>query len=187
MTSAKKSYPIESQNELLATFAGGCFWCMEPPFQSLEGVKKVVSGYTGGHKVNPTYEEVCAGMTGHLEAVQIAFDPKVVSYEKLLQVFWQQIDPTDAEGQFADKGESYKSAIFYHSEEQRKMAELSKSDLAKSGKLNGPIVTAIRESEPFYPAEDYHQSFFKKNPVRYKQYRYSSGRDEFIEKIWGKK
>ncbi len=169
-----------------ATFAGGCFWCMVPPFEKLEGVKEVVSGYTGGHKANPTYEEVSAGGTGHLESVEITYDPDKVSYEKLLDVFWRQINPTDAGGQFVDRGPSYKSAIFYHNEEQKKLAEESKKKLEASGRFDKPIVTEIRPAGPFYRAEEYHQDYWKKNPVRYKFYRYNSGRDQFLQKVWGK-
>lgn len=169
-----------------ATFAGGCFWCMEPPFEKLDGVKEVISGYTGGHKPNPTYEEVSAGSTGHLEAVQVIYDPSKVSYEKLLDVFWRQIDPTDSGGQFVDRGSSYKTAIFYHNEEQRQLAERSKERLEKSGRYSRPVVTEIKSAGPFYKAEDYHQDYYKKNPTRYKFYRYNSGRDKDLEKVWGR-
>ena len=169
-----------------ATFAGGCFWCMEPPFEKLDGVKEVVSGYTGGQKVNPTYEEVSAGGTGHVEAVEIVYDPAKVTYEKLLDVFWRQINPTDGGGQFVDRGPSYLSAIFYHNEEQKKLAEESKKKLEKSGRFDKPIVTEIRPVGPFYRAEGYHQDYYKKNPIRYKFYRYNSGRDQYLEKVWGK-
>lgn len=168
----------------LATFAGGCFWCMVKPFDELPGIIQVVSGYTGGHAENPTYEEVCSHTTGHIEAVQITFDPEVFPYEKLLSLFWQQIDPTDAGGQFHDRGESYQTAIFYHTEEQRKKAEHSKEELERSGRFDKPIVTEIRPAGPFYPAEDYHQDYYKKNPLRYKIYRKGSGRDAFLEKHW---
>jgi peptide methionine sulfoxide reductase msrA/msrB len=169
-----------------ATFAGGCFWCMTPPFEKLDGVTKVVSGYTGGHTVNPTYEDVTSETTGHREAVEITFDPAKISYEKLLDVFWRQINPTDAGGQFVDRGPSYTSAIFYHSEEQKKLAEESKQRLEQSGRFDKPIVTPILPAGPFYPAEAYHQDYWKKNPIRYKFYRYNSGRDQYLEKIWGK-
>src|SRR5690606_23111797 len=168
----------------LATFAGGCFWCMVSPFEEQPGIHKVVSGYTGGHKANPTYEEVCAGTTGHFEAVQITFDPAVFPYERLLDIFWQQIDPTDPGGQFHDRGDSYRTAIFYHNEEQRRAAEQSKEALAKSGRFAKPIVTAILPAKVFYPAEDYHQDYHKKNAFRYMLYRQGSGRDEFIKKHW---
>jgi len=168
-----------------ATFAGGCFWCMEHPFQKLEGVIDVISGYTGGLKDNPTYEEISTGQTGHLEAVQITFDPSKITYSELLEAFWKQIDPTDPDGQFVDKGTQYKSAIFYHNQEQKALAEKSKAKLDKSGKYNEPIVTNIIKASKFFKAEDYHQGYHKKNPRRYKQYRYSSGRDPYLKKIWG--
>ncbi len=169
-----------------ATFAGGCFWCMESPFEKLDGVKEVISGYTGGHKVNPMYEEVSAGSTGHVESVEVIFDPSKVTYEKLLDVFWRQINPIDAGGQFVDRGPSYTSAIFYHNEEQKKPAEQSKKKLEQSGRFDKPIVTEIRPAGPFYRAEGYHQDYWKKNPIRYKFYRYNSGRDQYLTKIWGK-
>lgn len=169
-----------------ATFAGGCFWCMVPPFEKLEGVKEVISGYTGGRKVNPTYEEVSSETTGHVEAVEVIYDPAKVTYEKLLEVFWRQINPTDADGQFVDRGSSYRAAIFYHNEEQKRLAEQSKKELGQSGRFDKPIVTEIRPAGPFYRAEEYHQDYWKKNPVRYKFYRYNAGRDQYLEKIWGK-
>jgi peptide methionine sulfoxide reductase msrA/msrB len=167
-----------------ATFAGGCFWCMESPFEKLHGVKEVISGYTGGHKKTPTYKEVSSGTTGHLESVEITFDPSVISYDNLLDVFWRQIDPTDAGGQFVDRGGQYRSAIFYHSAEQKRLAEMSKRKLAASGIFHKPIVTEILPATTFYKAEDYHQDYYKKNPLRYKFYRFSSGRDQFLEKTW---
>lgn len=170
----------------IATFAGGCFWCMEPPFETLPGVYQVISGYTGGTKKNPTYEEVCSQSTGHIEAIQITFDPEKVSYEKLLEVFWRNIDPTDAEGQFVDKGSSYISKIFYHNEDQKIKAEKSKEELEKSKKFSKPIVTGIVAASDFYPAEDYHQDYYKKNTLRYKFFRFNSGRDQFLEKTWTK-
>ncbi len=169
-----------------ATFAGGCFWCMEPPFEKLEGVKEVVSGYTGGQKANPTYEEVSAGGTGHMEAIEVTYDPAKVTYEQLLDVFWRQINPTDAGGQFVDRGPSYKSAIFYHTEEQKRLAEESKKKLGQSGRFDKPIVTEVRPPGPFYRAEEYHQDYYKKSAIRYKFYRYNSGRDQFLQKVWGK-
>ncbi len=169
-----------------ATFAGGCFWCMTPPFEKLDGVKEVISGYTGGHTKNPTYEEVTSETTGHRESVEVIYDPAKISYEKLLDVFWRQINPTDAGGQFVDRGPSYTSAIFYHNEEQKKLAEESKKKLEQSGRFDKPIVTDILPAGPFYRAEDYHQDYWKKNPVRYKFYRYNSGRDQYLAKIWGK-
>ncbi|MET3543841.1 MULTISPECIES: peptide-methionine (S)-S-oxide reductase MsrA [Paenibacillus] len=175
--------PVEHK----ATFAGGCFWCMVTPFEELPGIVSIVSGYTGGHKPNPTYEEVCSETTGHVEAVQITFNPDIFPYEKLLELFWQQIDPTDAGGQFYDRGSSYQTAIFYHSEEQREKAEASKQALERSGRFDKPIVTPILPAGPFYEAEDYHQDYHKKNPGHYKRYRKGSGRDDFLEKHWAPK
>lgn len=167
-----------------ATFAGGCFWCMVKPFDQYPGVESVVSGYTGGHKENPTYEEVCTNLTGHTEAVLITFDPAIMKYETLLQLFWQQIDPTDAGGQFYDRGSSYRTEIFVHNEEQRRLAEESKLELEESKKFSDPIVTPITKASTFYPAEEYHQDFYKKNPARYNSYQVGSGRKAFIEKHW---
>lgn len=167
-----------------ATFAGGCFWCMVKPFDSIPGIEKVVSGYTGGHTVNPTYEQVCSGTTGHTEAVQITYDPAIFPYEDLVEVYWQQTDPTDSSGQFVDRGDSYRPVIFYHNEAQKEIAEKSKEALAASGRFKNEIVTKIEPAVPFYPAEDYHQDFYKKNPAHYKGYRSASGRDQFIESIW---
>ncbi|RMF88323.1 MAG: peptide-methionine (S)-S-oxide reductase [Nitrospirae bacterium] len=167
-----------------ATFAGGCFWCMERPFVEEPGVISVVSGYTGGHTKDPTYEEVCTGTTGHYEAIQVTFDPERVSYERLLEIFWRQIDPTDPGGQFVDRGSQYRTAIFVHDERQRAAAERSKRELAASGRFSRPIVTAILDAGPFYPAEGYHQRFYEKNPRRYHAYRDASGRDRFLERTW---
>ncbi|MFQ5962908.1 MAG: peptide-methionine (S)-S-oxide reductase MsrA [Candidatus Scalinduaceae bacterium] len=169
-----------------ATFAGGCFWCMEHPFEKLVGVSEVISGYTGGQKHNPTYEEVLSGTTLHFEAVQITYDPSKISYSELLDVFWKQIDPTDPGGQFVDRGLQYRTAIFYHNEEQERLAEESKEQLDKSGRFDEQIVTEITKATPFYKAEEYHQDFYKKSPVKYKSYRRGSGRDQFLERIWGK-
>ena len=169
-----------------ATFAGGCFWCMEGPFEVLLGVKEVISGYAGGSKDNPTYEEVSSGTTGYLEVIQIFYDSKKVSYEKLLEIFWLQIDPTDEGGQFVDRGSQYISAIFYKDEDQKKLAEKSKKELEKSGKFNSPIVTKILPLKKFYKAEEYHQDYHSKNPMRYKFYRMGSGRDNFLKEVWGK-
>jgi len=168
-----------------ATFAGGCFWCMESPFEKLEGVVEVVSGYAGGHKDNPSYEEVSSGITGHAEAVEIIYDPSKITYEKLLNIFWRQIDPTDAGGQFADRGLQYRSAIFYHDDGQKRAAEKSKKILDESLRYKKPIVTEIIKFSLFYPAEEYHQDYYKRRPVRYKLYRYNSGRDKYLRKIWG--
>jgi peptide-methionine (S)-S-oxide reductase len=170
----------------VATFAGGCFWCMEPPFEELDGVVSVVSGYTGGHDPAPHYESVSAGVTGHTEAVQVTFDPARVSYETLLEVFWHNIDPTAADRQFCDVGSQYRSAIFTHDNEQRRLAEVSRQALERSGRIAAPIVTQIVPAGPFHPAEPYHQDYYKKNPVRYRFYRASCGRDRDLERIWGK-
>jgi len=175
---------IERENLSKAVFAGGCFWCMEAPFEKLEGVAEVISGYTGGEKENPTYQDISSGSTGHVESVQIFYDQKKVSYEKLLEVFWQQIDPTDSEGQFVDRGFQYTTAIFYYDEEQRKLAEKSKKELDKSGLYDKPIVTRIEKFDKFYEAEDYHQDYYKTNTLKYKFYRKGSGRDKFLDKIW---
>ena len=169
-----------------AIFAGGCFWCMESPFEKLDGVSEVISGYTGGAQLNPTYQEVSAGGTGHTEAVEVLYDPQQVSYEKLLEVFWMQIDPTDADGQFVDRGTQYRSEIFYLNPEQEQLAEVSKRQLEKSGRFNKPIVTEITAAGEFYPAEEYHQDYHSKNPIRYWYYRGGSGRDDFLDKVWGK-
>jgi peptide methionine sulfoxide reductase msrA/msrB len=170
-----------------ATFAGGCFWCTEADFEKLDGVVEVISGYTGGHVANPTYEEVSAGGTGHLEAVEVVYDPRKITYRDLVDYFWKHIDPTDAGGQFIDRGTQYGSAIFYHDQEQKKIAEESKKDLAASGRFHKPIVTAILPFTKFYPAESYHQDYYKKNPIRYDLYRFGSGRDQFLKREWGKR
>jgi peptide methionine sulfoxide reductase msrA/msrB len=169
-----------------ATFAGGCFWCTEADFEKVPGVVKVVSGYTGGQKENPTYEEVSSGRTGHIESVQVYYDPSEVTYEELLAYFWRHIDPTDAGGQFVDRGPQYRGVIFYSNENERRSAEESKEALAKSGRFDKPIVTEIVKLGRFYEAEAYHQDYYKKNPLRYKYYRYASGRDQFLTKAWGK-
>jgi peptide-methionine (S)-S-oxide reductase len=168
-----------------ATFAGGCFWCMEPPFEALEGVVSVTAGYTGGTKANPTYEEVSAGGTGHAESVEIVYAPAKVSYEKLLDVFWHNIDPTTPDRQFCDHGRQYRTAIFYHDEMQKRLAEKSKQSLEESKTLPGPIVTEIVPAGTFYPAEEYHQDYAKKNPIRYRYYRYACGRDARLRELWG--
>jgi peptide-methionine (S)-S-oxide reductase len=168
-----------------ATFAGGCFWCMEPPFDKLDGVISTTSGYTGGHQQNPTYKEVSRGGTGHTEAVQIVYDPKRVSYAELLDVYWHNIDPTDAHGQFCDKGSQYRSEIFYHDNEQQQLAAQSKTALIELKPFTGDVVTGITPATVFYPAEDYHQDYYIKNPIRYKYYRYGCGRDKRLEALWG--
>ena len=169
-----------------AIFAGGCFWCMEPPFEKLDGVYVVVSGYIGGDKDNPTYQEVSTGTTGHAEAIEISYDPEQVSYDQLLDVLWMNIDPTDERGQFVDRGSQYRTGIFYLSEEQKQQAEASRERLEQSGRFDRPIVTEIVAATKFYPAEDYHQDYYKVSTVRYKSYRNSSGRDQFLEKTWDK-
>jgi len=169
-----------------AIFAGGCFWCMEPPFAKLDGVQAVVSGYIGGHQENPTYREVCTGTTGHTEAIEVIYDPDKISYEQLLEVFWMNIDPTDESGQFVDRGSQYRTGIFYLDEGQKQLAEASRERLAASGRYRRPIVTEIVAAAHFYPAEDYHQGYRKTHPVDYKLYRYGSGRDQFLRKVWGK-
>lgn len=166
-----------------ATFAGGCFWCMEPPYDELEGVISTISGYIGGTKKNPTYEEVVGGTTGHAEAVQVTYEPAKISYEKLLEVFWRNIDPLTPNAQFCDHGSQYRSAVFYHDEAQKKLAEASKKRV--QSRFKQPVVTEIVRATVFYPAEDYHQDYYKKNPVRYKLYRYGCGRDQRLQELWG--
>jgi len=168
-----------------ATFAGGCFWCMEPPFDKLDGVISTTSGYTGGQLKNPTYEQVSTGATGHAEVVEIVYDPKRVSYEKLLEVFWKNIDPTVRNAQFCDTGSQYRSAIFYHDDEQKRLAETSKAALEKSKPFAAEIVTEIVRAPEFYPAETYHQDYYLKNPVRYSFYRSGCGRDQRLKELWG--
>lgn len=170
----------------LATFAGGCFWCMVSPFEKRSGVISLKSGYTGGHKENPTYQEVCSETTGHREAVQIEFDPELITYEEILQLYWQQIDPTDPGGQFHDRGPSYQTAIFYHNEDQHRKALASKQVLAESELFAMPIATEILPATTFYPAEEYHQDYYKKNPTHYQLYRKGSGRDAFILEHWSR-
>lgn len=168
-----------------ATFAGGCFWCMEPPFEALAGVLSVTSGYTGGNKTNPTYAEVSAGGTGHAEAIEIIYDPAVISYQKLLDVFWHNIDPTALNGQFCDTGSQYRSAIFYHSEAQARVAKLSKATLEKHRTFSQAVATEISAAGTFFKAEEYHQDYYRKNPLRYKYYRSSCGRDKRLKDLWG--
>ncbi|ANE48342.1 methionine sulfoxide reductase [Paenibacillus swuensis] len=167
-----------------ATFAGGCFWCMVKPFDEMPGIQSVISGYTGGHTENPTYKEVCSETTGHYEAVQITYDPEVFPYRQLLELYWQQIDPTDPGGQFHDRGQSYQTAIFYQDEEQRQQAEASKQQLQNSGRFTKPIVTDILPAKEFYPAEEYHQGYYRKNPAHYEGYSKASGRQDFIKENW---
>jgi len=181
-----KDMPKRDNGLHVATFAGGCFWCTEADLEKLDGVVKVVSGYTGGNQENPSYEQVSYGATGHVEAIQVYYDPKKITYEDLLGYFWKHIDPTDSGGQFVDRGSQYRSAIFYHDEEQKRLAEKSKEDLSRSGKFNKPIVTEIVKITKFYEAEDYHQDYHKKNPLKYQFYRFNSGRDQFLTGVWGK-
>ena len=169
-----------------ATFAGGCFWCMESPFEGIKGVKSVTSGYTGGQVKNPTYEQVCTGRTGHAEAVQVVYDPKEVTYEQLLDAFWHNIDPTTKDKQFADEGSQYRTGIFYHSDEQKRLAEEYKKKLGELNVFGASIVTEITKASEFYAAEDYHQGFCRKRPAHYKMYRAGSGRDQYLESVWGK-
>jgi peptide-methionine (S)-S-oxide reductase len=175
----------ENTARATATFAGGCFWCMEGPFDKLDGVISTTSGYIGGHKKDPTYREVSAGTTGHTEAVQVVYDPTKVTYQKLLDVFWVNIDPTVKDQQFCDHGSQYRSAIFYHNAEQKQLAEASKQQLEKNKPFEGMIYTEITEATEFYPAEDYHQDYYINNPIRYKFYRYSCGRDQRLHELWG--
>ncbi len=181
-----KKPPSAAEGTAVATFAGGCFWCMEAPFEKLDGISAVLSGYAGGEQPNPKYHDGAAGRTRHMESIQVHYDPERISYGDLLSVFWRQIDPTDGGGQFVDRGNQYRTAIFYHSEEQRQAAERSREELSNSGRYDKPIVTPITEFTNFYPAEDYHQDFYKKSPGRYHQYRAGSGRDEFLDRTWGK-
>ena len=168
-----------------STFAGGCFWCTESDFEKVDGVREVVSGYIGGHVENPSYEQVSAGETGHVEAIQVRYDPTKVSYKELLDVFWRHVDPTDPAGQFADRGSQYRPVIFYHNDEQKRLAEETKDELGRSGRFEKEITTEIVPASTFYPAEDYHQDYYKKKPLRYKFYRQGSGRDQFLKGVWG--
>ncbi len=184
-TKQPASSSVKPENLSVATFAGGCFWCTESDFEKLPGVHEVISGYSGGHVINPSYEDVSKGVTGHLESVQVYYDPKLISYDTLLDAFWRMVNPTDNEGQFVDRGEQYRTMIFYHTEEQKEKAERSRKLLNESGRYKAPVITEIRKFETFYPAEEYHQDYYKKNPIRYKYYRFNSGRDQYLEKIWG--
>ena len=177
-------FAADSKTEI-ATCAGGCFWCMEPPFDKLDGVISTTSGYTGGHQANPTYKQVSAGSTGHTEAIQIEYDPAKVSYEELLAVFWKNIDPTTENRQFCDHGSQYRSGIFYHNDAQKNAAGKSLNKLNQTKPFDEPVVTEITSASIFYPAEEYHQDYYQKNPLRYKYYRYACGRDQRLEKLWG--
>ena len=176
---------LNAENLATATFAGGCFWCMEKPFDHLDGVVATTSGYTGGNVADPSYQQVSAGTTGHAEAVQVTYDPSQVSYEQLLAVFWHNVDPVDASGQFCDRGSQYRTGIFYHTPEQRRLAEDSKQALVQSGQLPQPIATEIVAAQTFYPAEDYHQDYYLKNSLQYKFYRTACGRDRRLAQLWG--
>ena len=179
------SDPKDLEGLSRATFAGGCFWCMEAPFEQLNGVEAVLSGYSGGDEPDPTYQQVSSGQTEHVEAIQVYYDPKKVSYEELLKVFWRQIDPTDAGGQFVDRGAQYKSAIFYANAQEKKLAEKSKANLQEKNPYGKPIVTPILKFKSFHKAEEYHQDYHINNPLRYKYYRSGSGRDKFLDSVWG--
>lgn len=181
---AKPAASAPTQATAVATFASGCFWCTESDFEKVPGVVEAVSGYIGGKTPSPTYKQVSNGGTGHTEAVQVRFDPAVVTYERLLDVYWRNVDPVDAGGQFCDRGDQYRPGIFVHDAAQRKAAEDSKAALDKSGRLGKPVVAEITDTSTFYPAEDYHQDYAKKNPLRYTYYRYNCGRDQRLEEIW---
>lgn len=168
-----------------ATFAGGCFWCMEPPYDEIDGVVETISGFSGGHVAGPSYDQVVAGGTGHLEVVQILYDPEVVGYQHLLDIYWRNIDPVQSDGQFCDRGPMYRTAIFTHDDQQHRKANASRDALASSGRFDQPIRTEIRRFEAFYPAEPHHQGYYRKNPVRYRYYRWRCGRDQRLEEIWG--
>ena len=183
---AQGAPPTADPGRKIALFAGGCFWCMEHPFDELDGVVSVTSGYTGGTKTKPTYEEVSSGATGHAEAVEVVYDPAKVSYQKLVDVFWHNVDPLTANAQFCDHGTQYRSAIFYLDDEQKRVAEASKEALAKSGRFDRPIVTQIVAASAFWPAEGYHQHYYRTNPLKYKFYRLNCGRDQRLEQLWGK-
>lgn len=182
----KGQHQVQTDKRLaVATFAGGCFWCVESDFEHVPGVVEAISGYTGGTVEDPTYRQVSSGTTGHLEGVQVYYDPSIISYEGLLEAFWRMINPTDADGQFVDRGKQYSTAIFYHDAGQKLAAEKSREELAASGRYADPITTPIVNMDEFYVAEEYHQDYYRNNPLRYKLYRYGSGRDQYLEKTWG--
>jgi peptide-methionine (S)-S-oxide reductase len=183
--SSQPTTPQDTAKLAKATFAGGCFWCMEPPFDKLEGVVSTTSGYTGGDQQNPTYKQVSTGSTGHTEAVEILYDPEKISYAELLDVFWRNVDPLTADRQFCDVGSQYRTGIFVHNDDQNRLAEQSKQALMTSDRFDKPIMTEIVPAGEFYPAEDYHQDYYQKNPLRYKFYRYQCGRDQRLEELWG--
>ncbi len=178
--------PEPPQGHAVATFAAGCFWCVEPPFDKLDGVVSTTSGYTGGMVVGPSYKEVSGGRTGHTEALRVVYDPAKVSYAKLLEVFWRNVDPVDGTGQFCDKGHEYRPAVFAHDDEQKRLAEESKAKLAASGRFQQPIAVAVEGAKDFYVAEDYHQDYYQKNALKYQYYRWGCGRDARLEELWGK-
>ncbi len=183
---AETSKPkVKPEKLSIATFAGGCFWCTEADFEKLPGVYDAISGFSGGHVVNPSYEAVSMGKTGHVESVQVYYDPKLITYETLLEAFWRMVNPTDNDGQFVDRGNQYRTLIFYQTEEEKTKAEHSRQLLNESKRYPAPVVTEIKKFETFYPAEEYHQDYYKKNPIRYKYYRFNSGRDQYLEKTWG--
>lgn len=180
----EKSMPASPYE--IATFAGGCFWCMEPAFDMIPGVTSTIVGYTGGHVKNPTYEQIGTGTTGHVEAIQVTFDPTKVDYKRIIKEYWENIDPTQEDGQFADRGSQYHTAIFYHSDDQKRIAEETKATIEKSGIFKKPIATKILPASEFYPAEEYHQEYYKKNTWHYNMYKHGSGRADFIERTWKK-
>ena len=186
LTGCEEMVKKDTKGKASVYFSGGCFWCIEPPFDKLDGVIDVISGYSGGDEENPTYEEVSSGETGHREANQVIYDPEIISYEELLDVFWRQIDPTDAGGSFVDRGHQYTSAIYYQNVKEKALAEKSRDALAKTGRYSGKIVTSIEKFKSFYNAEEYHQDYSTKNPIRYKLYRSRSGRDKYLESVWSK-
>ena len=175
---------ISAPKQEIATLAGGCFWCVESDLEKIPGVLSVVSGYSGGTTKKPTYKQVSSGKTGHIESVRVTFDPEKISYQKLLESFWKIVDPTDQGGQFVDRGHQYSTAIFFHNQKQKKIALKSKKQLQESRRYKKPVITPIIPSSTFYPAEEYHQDYYKKNPIRYRFYRYRSGRDQFLKKVW---
>lgn len=189
LLSAGSAWAADDSQDGLASaiFAGGCFWCMEPPYDALEGVVSTTSGFTGGHVAAPSYEQVVRGGTGHVEAVKVVYDPAVIDFAKLLEVYWRNVDPLDAGGQFCDRGEAYTTAIFVTDARERRLAEDSKETLEQSGRFDQPIVTPIRERAEFYPAEAYHQDYYRKNPVRYRFYRFNCGRDRRLDQLWGER
>jgi peptide-methionine (S)-S-oxide reductase len=187
ITLGGSAFAADEAQRATATFAGGCFWCMEPPYDKVDGVISTTSGYIGGEVENPTYEQVSAGGTGHAEAVQVVYDPEQVSYAELLEIFWRNIDPVAKDRQFCDVGSQYRSAIFYHDQQQQRLAEASKAELTQSKRFERPIATEIVPASTFYPAEEYHQDYYQKNPLRYRFYRLNCGRDQRLEEVWGEK